>query len=98
MMRRVRKPATSPEHRERGTNMKHLIILAALAGMLSATVGTASASQTITASIYRSPSYTCSAGATDVSGVKYGTFTAVETSGVQWVSASVTVDDLYPFR
>lgn len=78
--------------------MKSLIIVAALVGALAVAVGVANASQTFSASIYRSPSYTCSAGAADTSGAKYGTFTVTDTHGSQVVDASVTVDDLYPFR
>ncbi len=78
--------------------MKRVIFLAAAVGMLAFSVGQASASQTFTASLYRSASYTCGAGASDVSGAKYGTFAVVETHSVQWVSASVTVDNLYPNR
>jgi hypothetical protein len=72
--------------------MKRLLFVAVLLGLL--VVGTASASQTFTAPIYRSASYTCSGGATDTSGARYGTFAAVEDHGVQTVSASVTVSGL----
>ena len=78
--------------------MKRFIIFAALVGMLAVAVGAATASQTFTAPIYRSAAYTCSNGATDTSGTKYGTFAAVETHGDQAVSASVTVNGLYPYR
>lgn len=78
--------------------MKTLTIVAALVGALAVAVAAASASQTFSAAIYRSASYTCSGGAADTSGAKYGTFTATETHGSQVVDASVTVDDLYPFR
>lgn len=80
--------------------MKRLILFAVLLGLLAVAVGAASASQTLTftAPTYRSASYTCSDGATDVSGAKYGTFTAVENHGDQTVNASVTVAGLHPYR
>jgi len=76
--------------------MKPLTFIAALAGALALAVA-ASASQSFSASIYHS-GYTCSGGATDTSGQKYGTFAVTETHGSQIVDASVTVDDLYAFR
>lgn len=78
--------------------MKRLLFVAVLLGLLAVAVGAASASQTFTAPIYRSASYTCGDGATDTSGAKYGTFAAVEDHGDQTVSASVTVSGLYPLR
>jgi hypothetical protein len=75
-----------------------LTFFAALFGALTVAVAAANATQTFSAPIYRSASYTCSAGATDTSGAKYGAFTATETNGSQIVDASVTVDDLYAFR
>jgi hypothetical protein len=80
--------------------MQRLIFFAVLLGLLTVAVGAASASQTLTfsASIYRSAAYTCSGGATDVSGAEYGTFTVVENHGDQTVNASVTVAGLHPYR
>jgi hypothetical protein len=75
-----------------------LTFCAALLGTLSVAVAAASASQTFSAPIYRSSSYSCSSGATDVSGSKYGTFNAVETHGDQTDNASLTVTGLYPDR
>jgi hypothetical protein len=78
--------------------MKRLALLATMIGALAFGVSTAAATQTFAASIYRSSTYTCAAGATNTSGAKYGAFQATETTGYQLVDASVTVDNLYPYR
>jgi hypothetical protein len=78
--------------------MKRLTLLAALLGVLAFGVANAAATQTFAASIYRSSTATCAAGATSTQGVNYGTFRATESAGSQLVDASVTVDGLYAFR
>jgi hypothetical protein len=78
--------------------VKRLIFFAVLLGVLAVAATAASASQTFSAPIYRSASYTCGDGATDTSGARHGTFATVETHGDQLVTASVTVSGLYPFR
>jgi hypothetical protein len=80
--------------------MKRKMMMFAVLGAAALTVGVAaaSASQTFTASIYGNTTFTCNAGATDTSGARYGTFVAIETHNVQWVDASVTVDNLFPNR
>jgi hypothetical protein len=78
--------------------VKHLTFITILIGALAVSVGAAIASQTFSAPIYRSSSYTCSGGAADVSGSKYGTFATVETHGDQTVNASVTLSGLHSDR
>jgi hypothetical protein len=78
---------------------RKMMMFAVLAvGALTVGVAAASASQTFTAAIYGNTTFTCSAGSTDTSGAKYGTFTTIEQSGNQLVTASVTVDNLFPNR
>jgi hypothetical protein len=77
---------------------KRVIFVAAVVGMLALAVGSASASSTFAATIYRSATYTCSGGASDTSAAKNGTFSVTESHHVQVVDASVTVDNLYPGR
>ena len=75
--------------------MKRMMMFAALVvAAMTFGVAAAGASQTFMASIYQSPSFTCSAGATDTSGARHGTFQAIEQHYRQLVSASVTVDNL----
>jgi hypothetical protein len=78
--------------------MKRKMMFAVLGAAALTGVAAASASQTFTASIYGNTTVTCNAGATDTSGARYGTFVAIETHNVQWVDASVTVDNLVPNR
>jgi hypothetical protein len=75
--------------------MKRLVAIAVLVGGLAIGVSNVSASQTFSAGIYGNTTYTCSAGSTDTSGAKYGTFLATEFAGSQLVNASVTVDNIY---
>jgi hypothetical protein len=77
--------------------MKRLLALGVLVGSLAVGVSNVSASQTFSATLYRGHS-TCSTGATDTFGSKYGTFMVTEFAGDHLVDASVTVDDLFPFR
>jgi hypothetical protein len=78
--------------------MKRIALCGALLGALVFGIGNAAATQSFSAGIYRSPTSTCSAGATNTAGAKYGTFTVTETNGFQSVDASVTVDNLYADR
>jgi len=78
--------------------MRRLVVLAVFVGLLTVGVANVSASQTFSAGIYGATTFTCSAGSTDTSGARYGTFTAIETHNVQLVDASVTVDNLYANR
>jgi len=78
--------------------MKHVIVVAALVGALAIAVEGASASETFTATIYRSAAHTCSAGATDTQAAKNGTFGVTETHGVQLVDAWVDANNLHPNR
>ncbi len=76
--------------------MKRLIALGALAGALVIGVASVSASGTFSARLYRGHS-SCSTGATDTTGSRYGTFTVTTHSGSQVVDASITTDNLAGF-
>jgi hypothetical protein len=77
--------------------MKRLLALSVLAGSLVIGVSNVAATETFASHLYRSSS-SCSTGATDTSGARYGTFAVTESSGDHVVSASVSTDNLFPFR
>jgi hypothetical protein len=77
--------------------MKRLFALAVLVGSLVIGVSSVGASGTFSARLYRGHS-SCSTGATDTAGAKYGTFTVTTHSGSQIVDASITTDNLAAFR
>jgi hypothetical protein len=81
--------------------MKRIVVLAILGVALVVGVANVSASQastTFSATIYGDTDYTCDAGAIDTSGATYGTFTATKSQSSRWVTATLTVHNLYPFQ
>jgi len=77
--------------------MKRLFALGVLVGSLVIGVTNVGAAGTVSAHLYRGHS-SCSTGATDTTGARYGTFTATTHSGSQVVNASITTDNLASFR
>lgn len=75
--------------------MKRLLTLGVLAGLLAFGVATVSA-QTVTSNLYRGHS-SCSTGATDTHGSRYGVF-AITGESSHVVSAYVQTDNLAAFR
>jgi hypothetical protein len=80
--------------------MKRIVILAVLGALVVgvANAGASQLSKTFTATIYGDTDYTCDAGAIDTFGPTYGTFAATKVSGTHWVTATLTVHNLYPFQ
>jgi hypothetical protein len=76
--------------------MKRLLAVGVLVGSLAIGVSNVSASQTFSSHLYRGHS-SCSTGATDTSGSRYGTFAVTGVSS-HVVSAYVSTDNLAPFR
>src|SRR5262245_22033178 len=77
--------------------MKRLLTLGIIVSSLVIGVSSVSAAGTFSARLYRGHS-SCATGATDTGGAKYGTFTVTTHSGSQVVNASITTDNLAPFR
>jgi len=76
--------------------MKRLFAFAIIAGALAFSVSSASAQTLYSAHLYRGHS-SCSTGATDTSGARYGTF-GITGDSYRTVSAYVTTDNLAPYR